>query len=369
MTAGSAQTIYQSDFGQAERARVQEKHRQLAEIEAVLKRSGYDIGDFGQFLLWREAKNAGNGQGQKPDILKDIVSFRARQLAEIPPRLWFVEGMITPGFNMIAAKKSQGKSFLMMQLAAAIAEGREFLGRKTMQAKVLFVSFELDEADTSDRFKAMLPLSENAFLLHAWSTGEQAFADAERAIKELGVGVVMFDTFLPLLPQDPNFKINEYGDSGYYLKWRLLGKKNNAAIAASWHTGKNDREDFFLNPIGSTGMVAQADSLITIDRKRGDAAGKLFIGGNHAADSTISVVFEDGVFRLGEGAGILDCLYPEEKKAMAVLAEHPEGCTPTFVGLKMGKTDNTARATLNRLIARGKVTKLTRGIYGIATLF
>jgi hypothetical protein len=351
-----------------ERVRVAEKQAQLDALEAPLRQAGYDLSDFGAFLLWRDHKNAGNGQGEKPDILKDLVSFRARQLAEIPPRLWFIEGMITPGFNMLAAKKSQGKSFLLIQMLNAIAEGREFLGRKTVQAKVLYVSFELDEGDTGDRFKKMLPLSENAYVLHTWSSGEKAISDAERAIKELGFGVLIFDNFLPMLPKDRDFQINEYGDSDFYLKWRLLGKRNSAAIVASWHTGKNDREDFFLNPIGSAGMVAQADSLITIDRKRGDAAGKLFIGGNHAKDAVLSVVFEDGVFRLGEGAISADRLTPNEERTLAVLAQHLEGCTTAAVALDTGKTEDAARMSLNRLIARGKVTKVARGVYGIATL-
>jgi len=358
------QSPQREDIFARERARVAEKRKLLDALEIPLRAAGYDIGDFGQFLDWRDAKN-GQGKKEKPDLLADIVSFRARQLAEIPERLWFIDGMITPGFNMVAAKKSQGKSFLLMQLLNAIAEGREFLGRKTTQAKVLYVSFELDEGDTSDRFKRMLPLSDNAYLLHTWSSGEAAMVDAERAIRDLGFGVLVFDNFLPMIPKDRDFEVNEYGDSDFYLKWRLLGKRNSAAIVASWHTGKTDREDFFLNPIGSAGMVAQADCLITIDRKRGHPEGKLFVGGNHAKDAVLPVVFEDGMFQLGEGTATLDRLTPEEERTLEVLAKHPGGCTPTAVGLALGKSDHAAHMALNRLIERGRVERLRRGIYGI----
>ena len=306
-------------------------------------------------------------KAERKDILDGIVSFAARQEADIPPRTWYADGMICPGFNMLTARKAMGKSFFLTQLGNAIAEGQEFLGRKTTQAKVLLVSFELDERDTSERFKGMLrPLSPNAWIKHIWSTGEDAFADAERAITEGGFKVIMFDTFLPLLPRDSDFKLNEYGDSEVYLRWRLLAKRHDAAIVASWHEGKTPRDDFMLNAIGSTGMVAQADSVISIDRKRGDPAGKLFIAGNHAKDSALSVVFEDGFFRLGDGEININRLTPDEEKTVAALAKHPEGATPDEIGLETGKNANAARATLNRLIARRKAIKHKRGVYGLA---
>ena len=306
-------------------------------------------------------------QGTGSDFLQALVSFRDRQTAEVPDRTWYVDGMICPGFNMLTARKAMGKSFFLMQMADAIARGEPLLGRPTVKAKVLLVSFELDERDTAERFRSMQPLSEDAYLLHAWSTGEKAFEDAERAFKDFGIGVLMFDTFLPMLPRDPDFKLNEYGDSEVYLKWRLLAKRNNAAIVASWHEGKTPRDDFMLNAIGSTGMVAQADSVISIDRKRGDATGRLFTAGNHAKDSALYIVFENGLFRLGEGEISLNRLTPDEEKTMAVLAKHPEGAKTALVAIEMGKSEEAARKALSRLEARKLVVKITRGLYGIAT--
>jgi hypothetical protein len=294
-----------------------------------------------------------------------LVSFRMRQLADIPPRIWYVEGMICPGFNMITSKKAMGKTFLLMQMANAIAEGTELLGRTTTRARVLLVSFELDERDTSERFKGMTSLSENAVIMHDWPKGETAFDDAERMIVDHGFKVIMFDTFLPMLPLDPNFRLNEYGDSEIYLKWRQLAKRNDAAIVATWHEGKTPREDFMLNAIGSTGMVAQADSVISIDRKRGDSAGRLFTAGNHAKDCAVSIIFENGLFKLGEGEISMDRLTPGEEKIMALLAIHPEGCTTAAVGLAMSKSEDAARKALGRLIARGRVTRRKAGIYAI----
>ncbi len=314
-------------------------------------------------LVGVTAPKMGPSNGKHPDPLAAVCSFRARQQADLPPRVWYWDGGITPGFNLLTARKAMGKSYFLMQMADCIAAGAPFLGRNTRKAKVLYVAFELDELDTSERFKAMLPLSENAHLVHSWPTEEAGLELAERAIVECGYNVLVFDTFLPLLPPASAFEINGYGDSTLYLKWRLLGKRHGAAIVASWHEGKSPRDDYMLNAIGSTGMVGQADCIISIDRKRGDTAGKLWIGGNHAAESAIPFTFENGIFALAEGPAAVDRLTPDEEKTVIALQGHPEGASTAAVALAMGKSEEAARKSINRLVARGKALRVRRGLY------
>ena len=300
---------------------------------------------------------------ESESILKNLVTFRDRQAAEFPARTWYVEGMFCPGFNMVTAKKAMGKTFLLLQAADAIAEGAPFLGRRTTMAKVLYVGFELDELDASERFKGMHQLSENAFIVHSWPAEEEGLGLAERVIREYGFQVIIFDTFLPLLPPPSTFEINGYGDSTLYLKWRLRGKRTGTAFVASWHEGKSPRDDYMLSAIGSTGMVGQADSVVSIDRKRGDSTGKLLIGGNHAPESAIPFFFENGIFTLAEGEAAVEHLTPVEERTLDILAKSSGGCTAAKVGLELGKTNHAALCTLNRLIARGKISRVKRGLY------
>jgi hypothetical protein len=299
------------------------------------------------------------------DPLTKLSSFHARHDAVLPGRIWFWEGVICPGFNMLTAKKAQGKSFLLSQMADSIGDGFPILGRRTIQAKVLFISFELDELDTHERLQAARQISDNAYIVHSWPAEEKGLELAERAIKEYGFQVLIFDTFLPLLPPPSSFEINGYGDSTIYLKWRLMAKRLGAAIVASWHEGKTARDDYMLNAIGSTGMVGQADCIISIDRKRGDPAGKLWIGGNHVAESMIPFIFENGLFVLSEGDAAGDRLTQDEEKTLTALQDHPEGSTTAAVALGTGKSEEAARKALGRLIARGMVVRPRRGLYAL----
>jgi len=317
------------------------------------------------------------------DPFADIQTFRECQNKNLLPRIWYADRMVTPGLVLVVAKKSMGKTAFLLQLADAIAEGNEFLGMKTEKTKVLYVSFELDEHDLNERFRRMIPRSENASILFTWPAGDDAIPTAEKAIAD-GFRVLIFDTLLPLLPADPTWKLNEYADTGFYLDWRLLGKKNDTAIIASWHTGKTDRDDFFLSPIGSTGMVGQADSLISIDRKREDTAGKFFIGGNHTANFSIPFEFENGLFTVREGEGNIDRISEVEQTIMIFLTKHisegndrpegckhpegcnnPKGCTAAAVSLAIGKSIDPTRAALNRLKTRGKINNKEKGYWKI----
>ena len=68
-----------------------------------------------------------------------------------PPEL--IRGLLRRGHKMLIAGPSKaGKSFLLMELAIAIAEGGTWLGFPCVQGKVLYVNLEIDPASCIDRF-------------------------------------------------------------------------------------------------------------------------------------------------------------------------------------------------------------------------
>ena len=72
-------------------------------------------------------------------------------MPELAPPL--IEGVLRQGHKMLIAGPSKaGKSFALIELCAAIAEGREWLGWKVAQGKVLYVNLELDKASCEHRF-------------------------------------------------------------------------------------------------------------------------------------------------------------------------------------------------------------------------
>ena len=68
-----------------------------------------------------------------------------------PPEL--IRSILRRGHKMLIAGPSKaGKSFLLIELAIAIAEGSSWLGFSCVQGKVLYVNLEIDPASCIDRF-------------------------------------------------------------------------------------------------------------------------------------------------------------------------------------------------------------------------
>jgi RecA-family ATPase len=64
-----------------------------------------------------------------------------------------IEGVLRRGHKMLISGSSKaGKSFLLMELCIAIAEGIQWLGFKCRKGKVLYVNLEIDPASAINRF-------------------------------------------------------------------------------------------------------------------------------------------------------------------------------------------------------------------------
>lgn len=71
---------------------------------------------------------------------------------ELSPPL--IDGVLRQGHKMLLAGPSKaGKSYALIELCAAIAEGKSWLGFKCAQGKVMYVNLELDRASCLHRFK------------------------------------------------------------------------------------------------------------------------------------------------------------------------------------------------------------------------
>lgn len=85
--------------------------------------------------------------------LPEIVSLGTRLLNPLPLPPELIKGVLREGHKMLVAGPSKaGKSFLLMELCIAFAEGRSWMGFQCEQGKVLYVNLEIDEATCEHRF-------------------------------------------------------------------------------------------------------------------------------------------------------------------------------------------------------------------------
>lgn len=97
---------------------------------------------------WEEWIEAVNDDLPDPENLSEVWG----NMPEKNPEL--IHGVLRQGHKMLLAGASKaGKSFALIELSIALAEGREWLGWSCEQGKVLYVNMELDPASAFHRFK------------------------------------------------------------------------------------------------------------------------------------------------------------------------------------------------------------------------
>lgn len=106
---------------------------------------------------WREWIEAVNDDLPDPESLADTWD-------NLPPlSAPLIDGILRQGHKMLLAGASKaGKSFALIQLCIAIAEGKQWLGFDCAQGRVLYVNLELDRASCLHRFKEVYAATKTA---------------------------------------------------------------------------------------------------------------------------------------------------------------------------------------------------------------
>lgn len=120
---------------------------------------GVQRGDNKQFIVdtnigkpgWNEWREWIEGIN---DDMPDVENMEAvwENIPELAPPL--IDGVLRQGHKMLIAGPSKaGKSYALIELCAAIAEGKKWLGWQCAKGKVMYVNLELDRASCLHRFK------------------------------------------------------------------------------------------------------------------------------------------------------------------------------------------------------------------------
>lgn len=100
------------------------------------------------FAEWREWYESVSDDLPDPESLASVWD----DMPGLAPTL--IDGVLRQGHKMLIAGPSKaGKSFLLIEMCIAIAEGRKWTGWQCTQGKVMYVNLELDRASCLHRFR------------------------------------------------------------------------------------------------------------------------------------------------------------------------------------------------------------------------
>ena len=251
-----------------------------------------DIGDANDYA--NSGKDLAKLLATHPINKVKIKRFIDLQNSELVPRKWFLDEIFTVGLNVIGGKKGTAKSFMALQVGHAISNGIEFLGRKVIKGKVLYISTELDEADLRERANSLSsPVNpEFEYMTDSLTRGLTSISEIMTLVKERRYDVVIIDMLTGLL--DEKLDTNSYSSSLFWNELRMKAKENNCCIIGLWHSPKSlNTHDHVDRLIGSVGIGNQCDSIVTIDKKRNENKAIIEVTSNHSAGLQLHALFTD----------------------------------------------------------------------------
>lgn len=313
-----------------------------------------------------------NGSPAAPG--KTVVTATDVLRMQFPDLQWIVPGLLPPGYTLFAGRPKQGKSWLALQLALAVATGGQALGEKVEHGNVLVCALEDGYRRLKDRMTAQGwpdPCDAVQYVISLDELGGpldgSGLPALEQRIVEHNLRLVVVDTLARA------FRISDMNDMAKTTaaldSLQNLAVRRGIAVIVIHHTNKATNDDFVSDPAGSTGFSAVADGIMVLKRKRGEGTATLeVVHRDLGADRSIALAW-DRDLACWQATGDAASLRREQDardilQAIRSLTQLGEAATPAKIGEIVERNRGSVFRDLPDLLARGLILRAgRRGAY------
>lgn len=216
----------------------------------------------------------------------------------VKPAHFVVNGLLPRGLNIVAGKRKEGKSWLMLDLCFSVAEGEKFLDHDTEQGTVLYLDLEDPESRLIQRARGIRDVIPSKFheATKAGRLGGGLTEQIEDFVKEHpDTNLVVIDTLQKIRkPKGDTYA----GDYAVISALKNLADRLDISIVCIHHTRKMKAKDTFDSVLGSTGLTAAADGIYVLERKAdGKPFGRLSFISRDLPDGDLPVRFDHDTCR------------------------------------------------------------------------
>lgn len=233
------------------------------------------------------------------------VRFTAKQIVELelPPIRWLVHDLIPVGMIVLASPPKIGKTWLNLQLAAAVATGQRFAEFADCDfGKVLFLDLEGGQRREKYRLQKVLgptPATEQLHIAFDWPRMDQGGLELlERYIVEEGYRLIIIDIWNKFRPSKPRNADHYDWDSQVGHQVQQIARKHDVSIVLTHHTKKGSVDDHLESISGSNGLPGAADTNVVITRQRGTGQAVLYVTPRDAKEHHLAVEFNEGLWKI-----------------------------------------------------------------------
>jgi AAA domain len=316
-------------------------------LESAARLNGCTISELNEALAHPDARLI------EPTSEWDSVDLLSAEFRESPDLL---AGLVPVGLTLISAAPKVGKTRWLTQLSVAAVRGTPFLGLGVTRTKVLTLALE----DSARRYQKSLQYlvgsnqpRRNELTIRTTSArlNEGGITQIEQHLdKHPECRLVIIDVLARVRPR-------AHGSDKYQLDYDALAplqriaNLRQIAIVVVHHTNQRaDVADIFELVSGTAGLIGVVDSLMVLQRRRGDDVGILSVSGREVEDQTLALSFNDGWWGPAP-EGMPADLLSEKSEIRALwmwLAEHDGASTDDLAG-QYGRAKDATLKVLRRL--------------------
>ncbi len=320
----------------------------------------------------KRARHKANGEAQPADAVP-VPEYGDDLLADtIPPPRPIVEGLLHEGMLLFGGKSKRGKSWLMLDLALAVATGnpvwQHFPTREPQP--VLYLALEDGRGRIQRRLRAIQPgiqTTGKLQLLYDFPLlNDGGIERLRHYIETWHYRLVVLDVLARVEPAAKG-----HSDKTYHEIYRMfaplqdLHRRHPFCLAMLTHLRKAEAEDIFDTLHGSVAYQGAQDTLWVLERPPRDAVGVLHLREKDSDDQALHVSFVDGHWeflghdtevKLSQGRQAILELFEEKERPLSI--------DEILKGLSRPRSRyQTVRKTLHRMVQDEQLVRLDRGRY------
>lgn len=285
-----------------------------------------------------------------------------------------IDKLIYPGITLLQGPPKLGKSYLVLQACLSLIEGRPLMNyfSGTRKHNILYVDLEGTKLRANQRLRQLGDQSSQAknlcFMFRPLAPWPDNLKQIEEEIKRRNITLIVLDTLLALMKgpkkQSGNIVGNDYD---VIEQIRSICVPHNCSAIVVSHSKKNtDGMSATDAGIGSTGISAAVDSLLTLRRVKGGAV-VLDALPRDAEESSHEIRLNPGKDHgwLLVGAGADAGNSPQRRAITDMFRTSERPLRPKDVSDFLGTNASTTRTLIQKLTFDGLLSSNSDGTYSL----
>lgn len=288
-----------------------------------------------------------------------------------PPIRHVVPGYLAEGCTLLAGRPKLGKSWLVLEIAIAVAGGRFCLGNIACeQGDVLYLALEDNERRLQSRINKVLGDDSRewpASLKYAteWPRSNEGglIAIREWIITAENPRLIIIDVLAMFKPVRGDKETLYEADYHSIKVLQALASEFNVSIVIVTHTRKSQGDgDPFEKVSGTLGLSGAADSTLVLDRNANGIT--LYGRGRDVEELEAAIEFNKQSCRwIVQGAAADVRRTDERSKILSALIDADRPLGPREISIATSMARNNVDQLLFKMAKAGEITKSGRGRY------